>query len=503
MNVSEVLQSKFRVYSGKEAIIFEEKVITYDELYKAVNLVSELLKNNGVKKGDRIAIQLSKCVEIAYFHLAIMAVGAIALHVNDAYKAAEVEYILKDSESSLFIADAENYLKSKDLLENLPGLRIMTIDKEFPVTLFYPREIENSGPCLEPGYDAKGLDTAMIIYTSGTTGRAKGAMINHKGLVELSENMQEAWKLSSRDIFLHSLPLSHGHGLIALQIGLYVGATIILDKKFDAEEVWNTIEKEHCTVFMGVPTMYRRMLDAWKKLTTKPDICSMRLFVCGSAPLSGDLFDQFRDNVGYTILERYGTTEALLIATNPYEDHLRKANSVGYPFRGVAIRVVDDSGNDVTPGNIGEIYVKGGNWFNGYWKDEEKTKASFAGEWFKTGDRGYQDPEDGLRLYLVGRATEMIISGGYNVYPKEVENVLEKHPAVREAAVISLFDRDFGECVTAVVVTKEGLEIDEQELQAFCKNELASYKCPKKVIFVSELPRNTMGKIMKRTKIPL
>ncbi len=498
MNYAEILQSKFRDYSAKQAIIFEEEILTYDELNTAVNRVSEFLKRKGIKKGDRVAIQLSKCLEIIYFHLACLASGAIALHLNDTYTSAEAEYFIRDSGSSLFVTDSENYLKSEEMLHGVPELKIVTLNEKFPGALFYPEEMGEIKSCPEPSYPGRNGDTAMILYTSGTTGKSKGAMISHRSLIENMADLHEIWELSDHDISLHTLPLVHGHGLVLAIMGaLYAGMTTMMHRKFDPKQVWDTIEKKHCTLFMGVPTMYQRMLNVWEQLPQKPDISSMRLFTCGSAPLSGDLFDRFSNTIGHTILERYGLTETLVIASNPYKGGVRKAKSVGYPLSHVSVRIVGQDGIDVIPGEVGEFWVKSSGVFNGYWRDPEGTEESFCGEWFKTGDLGYQDPRDNLRLYLVGRSKEMIISGGYNVYPKEVENRLEQHKAVKEAAIVALSDPDFGEKVTAAVVFEDHTHAGEAELLDFCKSGLAGYKCPKKIYFVNELPRNAMGKILK------
>jgi malonyl-CoA/methylmalonyl-CoA synthetase len=498
MNYAEILQSRFRDYSTKQAIIFEEEILTYDELNRTVNRVSEFLRRKGVKKGDRVAIQLSKCLEIIYFYLACLASGAIALQLNDAYKPAEVEYYVKNSGSSLFVTDAENYLKSKEMLQKIAKLKVVTLNEKFPEVSFYPEEMVEIKSCPEPSYPGSNGDTAMILYTSGTTGKSKGAMISHRSLIKNMEDLHKIWELSDHDISLHALPLVHGHGLILALLGtLYAGATTIMHRKFDPGCVWDTIEEKHCTLFMGVPTMYQRMLNTWEKLSQKPDISSMRLFTCGSAPLSKDIFNRFSDTVGHTILERYGLTETFVIASNPYKGGLRKEKSVGYPLPRVSVRIVGRDGIDVIPGEVGELWVKSGGVFNGYWRDPEGTEESFCGEWFKTGDLGYQDPRDNFRLYLAGRSKEMIISGGYNVYPKEVENWLEQHKAVKEAAVVALPDPDFGERVTAAVVLDDDAQAGEAELLDFCKSGLAGYKCPKKIYVVNELPRNAMGKILK------
>ncbi|MBL7177522.1 MAG: AMP-binding protein [Desulfobacteraceae bacterium] len=498
MNLAEMLQIKFRSLSSKKAISFEEASLTYEELSNAVDHVSVLLRQLGIVKGDRVAIQLSKCLETVYFHLACFALGAMALPLNDGYTPTEVEYFVEDSSSSLLVTDSQNYMKSKDVLPNIPELRVMTIDEKFPGILFYGEEMERVTLIPNADYPARENDAAMICYTSGTTGKPKGAVISHRNLIKNIEDLIDVWKISDRDLLLHTLPLFHAHGLIvSLFVALFSGATTIMHRKFDAEEVWRTIERDLCTIFMGVPTLYQRMLLAWEKIPQKPDIRSMRVFICGSAPLSEELFDQFNRSVGHRILERYGMTETIIITSNPYESDLRKAKSVGYTLPTVEIRIVSDNGQDVTTGNVGEVLIRGGNVFNEYWGNPEKTAESFLGEWFKSGDLGYQDPDDNLRLYLVGRSKELVISGGYNVYPKEVENVLEKHTAVKEVAVVGLPDEDFGERVTAGVVLNEGIETTEDELISYCKTELAGYKCPKRIYFLEELPRNTMGKLLK------
>jgi malonyl-CoA/methylmalonyl-CoA synthetase len=324
-------------------------------------------------------------------------------------------------------------------------------------------------------------------------------MITHNNLISNTTALHEIWEWTDRDVLLHALPLFHVHGLfVALHGGLYAGATIIMQEKFDPARIWKTIEREKCTLFMGVPTMYQRLLNQWESMDTKPALNTMRVFISGSAPLLEAQFNRFEHQTGFRILERYGMTEAGMIASNRIDPNGRKAQSVGYPLPGVEIRVVSQSGQDVSPGDVGEVWVRGENVFKGYWRMPEKTGESFENSWLKTGDLGYQDPGDDARLYLVGRAKELIITGGYNVYPKEVENVLEGHVAIREAAVIGLPDMDFGEKVTAVVVRNEShTELSPESLISYCKSHLANYKCPKMVFFVDGLPRNAMGKLQK------
>ena len=343
----------------------------------------------------------------------------------------------------------------------------------------------------------------MLCYTSGTTGKPKGAMITHRNLITNALALQKVWKWTENDILLNVLPMFHIHGLcVALHGALNACSKVIIHEKFDPRNSLETIEKERCTMFMAVPTIYYRLLNVWPELKT--NLSSMRLFISGSAPLSEELFERFYSATGFPILERYGMTETQIIASNPYEPEKRIPKSVGYPLPGIQIRLISESGVDVKPGEIGELLVKGENVFKGYWQMPEKTKDSFLGDWFRTGDLGYQDEKDGMRLYLVGRSKELIISGGYNVYPKEVEDVLNQHDSVQESAVLGISDQEYGEKVVAAVVLKEKQPlISDEILIAFCKEKLASYKCPKKIIFLDELPRNALGKIQKHLIVDL
>jgi malonyl-CoA/methylmalonyl-CoA synthetase len=328
-------------------------------------------------------------------------------------------------------------------------------------------------------------------------------MLSHRNLVSNMMALHELWQWSDRDVLLHVLPLFHVHGLfVALHGGLHAGATIIMHENFDPQRVWKTIEIQQCTILMGVPTMHQRLMNQWETMERLPDLSSMRLFISGSAPLLENQFLRFTRHTGFPILERYGMTEAGMIASNPVDPAGRKATSVGFPLPGVEIRIVDSDGRDVGPGDVGEVLIRGENVFKGYWGMPEKTRESFTEGWLRSGDLGYLDHDDGGRLYLVGRAKELIITGGYNVYPKEIENLLESHDGVREAAVVGMPDDDFGERVVAVVALEETtLRTTPQALIEFCKERLAGYKCPKEVFVTDSLPRNAMGKLQKNKVI--
>ncbi len=483
MNIAQKIA--FSIAEAENKILkFEDSVYTFKELEEGIRKSIGALKGLGVEYQDRVAIQLPKSLEFIFFHFATLRIGAITLPLNPDYSEKEVEYFLSDSESRLFVTTKANAERLKNVLNRLK-IDVLEIDD-------YDSDMYDGIDTIK---DAKDDDVAIIAYTSGTTGKSKGAMITHSNLINNMEALRRAWRLNEQDKLLHTLPIFHVHGLVvALHSALNAKMDIVMHKKFDAYRVWKTMESEKITLFMGVPTLYQRLLDAWEKTDKKPDISSMRLFISGSAPLPEVLFDKFKQTTGYTILERYGMSEALMITSNPYEECKRIKKSVGYALEGCKIRVVKNS-KDTKPFEVGEVYIKGNNVFKGYWQMPEKTESSFEDGWFKSGDLGYLD-ESG-RLFLVGRAKELIITGGLNVYPKEVEYILEECEQIKEAAVFGVKDTDFGEHVEAVVVLNDGCSITPEEIVEFCKKNLARYKCPKRVHIVDEIPKNAMGKIRK------
>ncbi len=470
--------------SNNKTLKFEDKTHTFKDIAANIKRASGLLKGLRVGYQDRIAVQLPKCMEFIYFHFANLLNGAVTLPLNPDYSINEVEYFLSDSESRLFITTSKNAERLKSVTDKLK-IDVLTIE-----------DIDlSSYKANETYFETKDDDVAIIAYTSGTTGRSKGAMITHSNLINNMEALRKLWRLSENDKILHTLPIFHVHGLVvALQGAFNAKMDIVMHTKFDAVKVWETIESQKITLFMGVPTLYQRLVDAWDKLKRKPDISSMRLFISGSAPLPEILFEKFKNITGHTILERYGMSEAGMIASNPYKESERIKKSVGYALEGCTLKVVKD--NKYAPAfEVGEVYIKGNNVFKGYWQMPDKTKESFKDGWFKTGDLGYVD-ETG-RLFLVGRAKELIITGGLNVYPKEVEYVLDRHKSVKESAVFGVKDSDFGERVEAVVVLNDKIRTNPDEIIEFCKENLARYKCPKSVHIVDEIPKNAMGKIQK------
>ena len=446
MNLTRFLLKNRSDLNLKTAIRFEDRVLSYQDLGQHTGRSAAALQELGISKGDRVALILPKGLEFIELHLAALALGAVVLPLNPGYRPEEIAYFLFDSETNLLVTYQEKYDELKKALIGFPDIPVLLIDGQCPNCISYPRLLTQNLAGTDLPYPTSEEDPALLCYTSGTTGRSKGAMIAHGNLIHNLQALHQAWQWSERDLLLHALPLFHIHGLVvALHGCLLAGATLILLDRFDPLEVWQTIDRESCTVFMGVPTMVQRLSRTWESLREKPRLKTMRVFISGSAPLSEPLFNRFREQTGHTLLERYGMTEAGMIASNPYPPERRKAKSVGYPLAGVQLRVVDFKGNDVIPGEVGEVWIRGNNIFKGYWRQSEKTAAAFQDGWFKSGDLGYQDTGDGDRLYLVGRAKELIISGGLNVYPKEVENILEAHEAVLEAAVYGFPDEDLGE----------------------------------------------------------
>ncbi len=506
MNLALKIHEVAVAYGSKPAIIYEGKNYSYADIDKEVGRYAVVLKQLGIGVGDRVAFQLDKCMEFIFLHLANMSIGGVTLPLNSGYKTDEVEYFISDSGSSLFITDGERYRAHQPMLKKL-GVKTVLINSESEVevvtlsTLLEAAEAETKHRDFPSADD----DVAIICYTSGTTGLSKGAMITHRNLIANMVDLKNIWQWTENDILLHILPLFHVHGLfVALHGSLNAGSTVIMHERFEPGRVWKTLAEENCTLMMGVPTIYQRLVNEWDKLPNKPDLSEMRVFISGSAPLSVNLFARFEDATGFRILERYGMTETGMNTSNSYYPAGRKPGSVGFPLPGVSLKIVDGKGREVVPGEVGEVLLKGDNVFKGYWQMPEKTMESFVDGWFRSGDLGYQDPYDGMRIYLAGRSKELIITGGYNVYPKEIETVLETHTAVKECAVMGLPDEDFGEKVTAVIVLKEGFEkADPVEIITFCKVRLAAYKCPKTIQFIDELPRNAMGKMQKNQLIEM
>ena len=463
---------------------------SYGDLERESARYARFLTGLGLQPGDRVAVQIEKSPAALFLYLGCLRAGLVYLPLNPAYRAAEIEYYLDDAAPGAVVCRPTDLAGMRDLAAPRGLHHIYTLNADGQGTLTEAcQSIDGEYDTHDVAPDA----TAVLLYTSGTTGRPKGAMITHGNLAANALALHQAWGWRPDDVLLHALPLFHIHGLfVACHCVLLNGTKMILLPKFDVPAIMRLLPK--ATVFMGVPTFYTRLLadPAFGR-----DVCGhMRLFVSGSAPLLPQTFDEFRQRTGHTILERYGMTETGMNTSNPL-DGPRRSGTVGKPLPGVLVRVVNDTNQPLPAGEVGQLQVKGNNVFKGYWRLPEKTAEEFTADgYFRTGDLARMD-DDGY-ISIVGRSKDLIISGGLNIYPKEIESYLDKIDGVLESAVIGAAHPDFGEAVIAVVVRTPGREdVTEYGLIAVLKEKIAGYKVPKRVFFVPELPRNTMGKVQK------
>ena len=463
--------------------------LSYAYLADLSGRLANLLAGNGIGPNHRVAAKVEKSVEALALYLATLRSGAAYLPLNTAYTAAETEYFIRDAQPTLIVCDPRDEAGLRRIAAKAGG-RVETLDEQGRGSLI------DAAAGLPAGFEtvprAKD-DLAAILYTSGTTGRSKGAMLTHGNLVSNALTLVEQWHYSHDDILVHALPIYHIHGLfVAGNVTFAARARMLFMQKFDGERILAAMDR--ATVLMGVPTFYVRLLQSAN--LSKPATANMRLFVAGSAPLLAETHRAWKDRTGHEILERYGMTETGMIASNPY-DGPRIPGSVGHPLPAVEIRIADpESGAILSTDEVGMIEVKGPNVFAGYWNMPDKTAAEFRPDgFFITGDLGKRDARG--CLYIVGRGKDLIITGGFNVYPKEIETEIDAIPGVSESAVVGVPHADFGEGVTAAVVRASGSALDERSILEALAGRLAKFKQPKRVIFVDELPRNTMGKVQK------
>jgi malonyl-CoA/methylmalonyl-CoA synthetase len=461
--------------------------------YSAIDVISASmarhLTETGVVPGDRVSVQVEKSPESLCLYLACLRAGFVYHPLNMGYKAGELDYFLGNAEPSTVVCDSRNEDQIRRITEANNIARTLTLNADGSGSLIDGAgESEGNFETVRRDED----DLGALLYSSGTTGQPKGIMLTHENLYQNMLALQRAWAFSAGDRLLHALPIFHVHGLfVALGCVLLSGASMRWLPKFDANEVISFLPE--CSVMMGVPTYYTRLLaEPGFDATT---CVNMRLFVSGSAPLLAETFVEFADRTGHNILERYGMTETNMNTSNPLDGE-RKPGTVGPPLPGVQIRIVDDAGEELPEGEIGDLQVRGPNVFKGYWKLPNKTAEDFTADgFFNTGDKGMIDT-DGY-VSIVGRAKDLVITGGLNVYPKEVELFLDDLTGVKESAVIGIPHSDFGEAVVAVIVRQPGADTGEDEVISACRDELANFKVPKRVEFVEQLPRNTMAKVQK------
>ncbi|MEP7297842.1 MAG: malonyl-CoA synthase [Burkholderiales bacterium] len=465
---------------------------TWRDLERGTAMLANLLESLALQPGARIAVQTEKSVEALMLYLAVLRAGFVYLPLNNAYQSSEIEYFIGNAEPSVFVCAPRHFGWISRLAFSAGTAHVFTLGDDRSGSLLQRAAVHGD---LHTPAQRLADELAAILYTSGTTGRSKGAMLSHGNLLSNAEVLKTLWGWREGDVLIHALPIFHVHGLFVASHGaLLSGSKMIWFSRFDARAVIARLPD--ATVFMGVPTLYVRLLG---EATLTREACRhMRLFISGSAPLLIETFDDFHVRTGHTILERYGMSETVMLTSNPYalKDGFRRGGTVGFPLPGVDVRVLDDAGEACPPGEIGHLQVRGPNVFKGYWRMPEKTAEEFTADgWFKTGDVGKIDAQG--YVTIVGRSKDLIISGGYNVYPAEIEGVLNDMAGVAESAVIGVPHADFGEAVVAVVVARVGAAPDGSALIVELKAKIANFKVPKHVFVVDELPRNTMGKVQK------
>ncbi|MES2911560.1 MAG: malonyl-CoA synthase [Pseudomonadota bacterium] len=464
---------------------------SWRDLERSTAMMANLLASLKLPAGSRVAVQVEKSVEAVMLYLATLRAGYVFLPLNTAYQSAEIEYFIGNAEPAVVVCSKKNFGWVSKIAFKAGTHNVFTLDDDRTGSL-----LDRAAHCSdrhEVAVVKSADDMAAILYTSGTTGRSKGAMLSHGNLLSNALVLKDYWGWKPGDVLIHALPIFHVHGLfVALHGALINGSKMIWLSKFDPRLV---VEKlPEATVFMGVPTLYVRLLA--EPGLDKQACRNMRLFVAGSAPLLIETFNEWKDRTGHTILERYGMSETAMLTSNPYKGDERRGGTVGFALPGVSLRVQGDDGQPMPKGEIGGIQVKGPNVFKGYWRMPEKTKEEFTAEgYFKTGDVGKID--DRGYIVIVGRSKDLIISGGYNVYPAEIEGYINDMPGVAESALVGVPHPDFGEVGVAVVTSKPGAAVDPGQIVASLKSKLANFKIPKQCFVVDELPRNTMGKVQK------
>ena len=467
-------------------------VYSWRDLDRATAMLANLLRALNLPKGSRIAVQVEKSVEAMMLYLATLRAGYVFLPLNTAYQSAEIEYFIGNAEPAVMVCTSRNFGWVSKIAFKAGTRNVFTLDDDRTGSLL-ERAAHHSDQHEIAAADAD--DLAAIVYTSGTTGRSKGAMLTHGNMLSNAQVLKAYWGWVPGDVLIHALPIFHVHGLfVAIHGALLNGSKMFWFGKFDPKGAIRRMPQ--ASVFMGVPTLYVRMLA--EPALNREAARNMRLFISGSAPLLIETFNEWKERTGHTILERYGMSETIMLTSNPYDlrDGDRRGGTVGFPLPGVGVRVRGDDGSEVPTGEIGGIQVKGPNVFKGYWRMPERTRDEFTEDgWFKTGDVGKID-ERGY-VTIVGRSKDLIISGGYNVYPAEVEGYINYLPGVAESALVGVPHPDFGEVGVAVVIAKPGVRLDGEAIVARLKAQLANFKIPKRCFVVQELPRNSMGKVQK------
>ncbi len=470
---------------------------SWRDIERGSAMMANLLQSLKIPPGSRVAVQVEKSVEAMMLYLATLRAGLVFLPLNTAYQSAEIEYFITNAEPAVVVCSPKNFGWVSKIAFTCGAQSVFSLGDDRTGSL-----LDRATHCsdIHSCSRNKDEDLAAILYTSGTTGRSKGAMLSHGNMLSNAAMLKDYWGWRSGDVLIHALPIFHVHGLfVAIHGALINGSTMIWLNKFEPQAVIAAMPR--ASVFMGVPTLYTRMLG--EPTLTRAAAQNMRLFIAGSAPLLKETHEAWEQRTGHKILERYGMSETVMLTSNPYSADARyqnqserRAGTVGLPLPGVSLRICDDDGKTLPADEMGGIQVKGPNVFAGYWHMPEKTAEEFTADgYFKTGDVGKQDARG--YVHIVGRSKDLIISGGYNVYPAEIEGYINELPGVAESALIGVPHPDFGEVGIALVIAKPGAEPQPDAMLAALKSTLANFKIPKRCLVVSELPRNTMGKVQK------
>jgi long-chain acyl-CoA synthetase len=503
-NIYQILKARVAAASDKPFLLSEAdgRKFSYLEFQAAVDRAAAMLTSQGIGKSDVVSLLMPNCAEYIIAYFACWKLGALAGPVNSLLKEHEIEFVMNNSEAKAILVAAEFWDRIQNIAEDLPHLQaVIAFDDEAEATdpkwqKYIP---DRAQPATEAVADdlIRSGDDAIIIYTSGTTGKPKGCLLTHGNLIANARQISQWLNFTESDRLLTIMPLFHMNAVsVTTMSALYAGGSTVVSPKFSASKFWDIISDYQVTSFGSVATMLSMLLNAYPEGVPKGlKTDQLRFAMCGSAPVPAEVMKKFEETFNCPVIEGYGLSESTCRSTFNPPDERRRPGSCGMPI-GNEMKVVDDDDNEVPNGELGEIVLRGENILKGYFKNREATERAFHGGWFHTGDIGYRD-KDGF-FYIVDRKTDMIIRGGENIYPREIDEVLYKHPAVAAAATIGVPDQLYGEEVAAFLVLKDGMRATEEELIAHCKSELADYKCPKSIRIVRDIPKGPTGKLLKR-----